>query len=124
MTDYENWSEQQINEAVALSAFTCDVDARFVDTPHGRRLKVNDATDRLPCANYCNDPSVAWPIIVRNEITLHMTKVRYSKDAKSKPTEGYVMASAGEFEDIYWSGLNPLMCAMIVYLMMQENDND
>lgn len=59
----------------------------------------------------CNNPADAWPIIVENRIRVN--PVLYTKWM----AEDYL-------EDISHSGENPLRCAMVVFLMMKESEND
>ena len=61
--------------------------------------------------DYCNNPADAWPIIAENRIRVN--PVLYTKWM----AEDYL-------EDISHAGENPLRCAMVVFLMMKEQEND
>jgi hypothetical protein len=129
MKDYESMSDFEINKAVAdVRGFEWEEGVVMPNPPpehpDGYRCitrKITQNKRHWKTFDPCSVASDAWPIIVDNEITLHMTKTKYADDAKFKPTEGYVAASSGEFESIYSSGKNALRCAMIVFLMMQDN---
>ncbi|EPS8141217.1 phage protein NinX family protein [Escherichia coli] len=64
-----------------------------------------------PLPDYCNNPSDAWPIIVDNKISLtcHQSRGEWS--------------AVFNTENICFHANNPLRAAMIVFLMMQENQN-
>ena len=59
--------------------------------------------------NYCNNPADAWPIIVENHITLQAYATEYS---------AYPLSD----RDILATNKNPLRAAMIVFLMMREEN--
>ncbi|WP_159122024.1 phage protein NinX family protein [Citrobacter werkmanii] len=58
--------------------------------------------------NYCNDASVAWPIIIRNRISILDQLTEWCVDANGV---------CPVFDK------NPLRAAMIVFLMMQDSAN-
>ena len=62
-----------------------------------------------PVIDYCNNPSEAWPIIIKNSIVI--------EPRENKSSLAYLKGDA-PCED-----KNPLRAAMIVYLMMNETPN-
>ena len=103
MTDLE------INKAVAKSQclFTIAV-AQDGFIVQGRSLSVN----------YCNNPSEAWPIIIKNKISimndgdLWEASIDFDGDLEKHGTD--------EVLTKYYEHKNPLRAAMVVFLMMQE----
>lgn len=66
--------------------------------------------DSFKAKDYCNNPADAWPIIVENRIRIN--PILYTKWM----AEDYL-------EDVSSCDDNPLRCAMIVFLMMQDTQN-
>ena len=96
MKDYAIMSDFEINSAVSMALL--DKSAH----PSARYFAVGD---------YCNNPADAWPVIVESRISIKA--VLYSQWM----AEDYL-------EEISSLSQNPLRCAMIVFLMMKENEND
>lgn len=114
MTDYSKMSDFEINKAVA-------------EELHGERLSLivkRDVPNRpavtvfadigngevvsIVCADYCNNPADAWPIIQINKICI----THHAKD-----WEWHCYANGLSQNVIH---KNPLRAAMIVFLMMKE----
>lgn len=111
MKDYVSMSDFEINCEV-LAVFNPDIkhmslsgdNSCFYDCgPTG------DGWNQIDIPDYCNNPVDAWPIIVENRIRVN--PVLYTKWM----AEDYL-------EDISHSGENPLRCAMVVFLMMEESE--
>ncbi len=62
----------------------------------------------LALPDYCNDPSASWPIIEKHRISILDQLTEWCVDAK-------------DVRPIF--DTRPLRAAMIVFLMMQENQN-
>lgn len=75
--------------------------------------------------NPCNNPADAWPIIIGQKLSL----INADDEWLCVPDYATVDGVAGEdIQKIYFSygyvDANPLRCAMIVFLMMKESEND
>lgn len=68
-------------------------------------------------ADYCNNPADAWPIIVKNRISID-----FDSDGSGELREEWVTASNQYFSG-YLTCEKALRAAMIVFLMMQESKN-
>jgi hypothetical protein len=118
MTDYESMSDFEINKAVAKAQ------GRLLEVPKGMlpevigdvRCYYDEQRVIWQCHfGYCDSPDDAWPIIVDKNISL------------SSPLDGGYLdqwKASKDCVDAECFNVNPLRAAMIVYLMMQENDND
>ncbi|MEG2554379.1 MAG: phage protein NinX family protein [Hafnia sp.] len=99
MTDYSKMSDDEINvkvgECIGFAA---------------KLMAVNKDTD------YCNNPSDAWPVIIKNRISMVWD---CAEDASSEWWNA--VDQYDDFRIQYQS--NPLRAAMIVYLMMKESEN-
>lgn len=95
MKDYAEKSDMEINKAVEkLQGMYCeDVNGKYI-----------------PTCDYCNDVSVAWPIIFENRITVN---------PYDNPSEGWFSTYDTSF---FIDDENPLRAAMIVYLMMKDSE--
>lgn len=107
--NYEEMSDNEINEQVA------DLMGGYAGNVHCRetKVKVKDAATNgmfYMEVDYCNNPSDAWPIILANRINVY---------ASEGPDFMPWMAGCG---GVMVSNKNPLRAAMIVFLMMQEQD--
>ena len=109
MLNYEEMSGLQINLLVAKAV---GVDAAensgvvFGAVKH----EGDNVVSVMGVVDYCNNPSDAWPIIVANRINVY---------ASEGPDFMPWMAGCGGF---MVSNKNPLRAAMIVFLMMQEQE--
>jgi hypothetical protein len=101
--DYENMSDFEINKLVA-EAIGCTI--------HGKR-QGNPIIDSFTGRAFdpCNNVNDAWPIITENKIGGHW----------GKASPGVYFAVSG-LEEFVVMDKNPLRAAMIVYLMMQEQE--
>ena len=70
--------------------------------------------------NPCNNPSDAWPIIVENEISLISPEANGSKAWRAGIFDLELVIK----RPINSYNANPLRAAMIVFLMMKENQNE
>lgn len=66
--------------------------------------------------DFCNDPACAWPIILKNEISIG-DPVSCGLDEKWMASKFYPEFNK---KDIDWDDKNPLRAAMIVFLMMND----
>ena len=102
MDNYEDKSDSQINVYVHLI-----VDPEWKDS------------DELDVPNYCESPSDAWPIITENRISVSPVQTGINRYHPAKD-----LWRANHYRDynsvFTKSGDNPLRCAMIVFLKMQE----
>lgn len=119
MTDYSKMIDFEINKLVALSIGGFESEDIFqlqgvIFKRHGKY--------QYSFFDPCNNPSDAWPIIVKNNISLHAPRFK----------EGWMAEFTGGDEDVndgfdvdYFDAHNenPLRAAMIVYLMMKESEN-
>lgn len=137
MTDYSKMSDFEINKAVAEHLYK-DSPSLIVkrDVPSRPAVTVfcdigNEEIVSIVCADYCNNPAEAWPIIVKNEISVLFgfgEQYITLRDAKK-----YYWAGAGvgcdqygyfdNNDELQHSSYNPLRSAMIVFLMMKEAEN-
>ena len=116
--DYTKLSDFEINKLVAKHWLPCDYyfneNENRVDLVALQDVMNNGIHDQVfkPYAEYnpCNNPSDAWPIIVENKISIFPCGLR----EKKWQAEFYYL-DAVKHE-------NPLRAAMIVYLMMNEDN--
>lgn len=121
MTDYSKMSDFEINKAVAEHLYK-DSPSLIVkrDVPSRPAVTVfcdigNEEIVSIACADYCNNPADAWPIIVANRIGVIPA-----------PSDGLWRAA---HRDVGADGTphyfnqcgNPLRAAMVVFLMMKES---
>lgn len=99
--DYSKLSDFEINKMVSafLWGSVCAVDGVVL---HNEKDGPFDP---------CNNPTDAWPIIVKNKIWLR--EIYGVWDAKGFPDEKH------PFNQVGWKDENPLRAAMIAFLMMQ-----
>ncbi|HCM63745.1 MAG TPA: hypothetical protein DIT05_14565 [Morganella sp. (in: Bacteria)] len=106
MNKYSDKSNFEINKAVAgilkLNTITCD------------RTKIvlfddAQATPFDPCSN----PSDAWPIILKNEISINFRG----------PVDSGAVAGEFGWTEAYAIHKNPLRAAMEVFLMINSTDD-
>lgn len=114
MTDYSKMSDFEINEAVAEQLHK-DRPSLIVkrDVPSRPAVTVfcdigNGEIVSIVCADFCNNPAEAWPIIVEHSISVIM-----HDEYKGQPW----FACKGRINATH---ANPLRAAMIVFLMMME----
>ena len=110
--NYEEMSDFEVNGYVSMHMHGFSW-IEFVD---GCASHVKCGNERSPgfamieVPDYCNNPSDAWPIILVNRINLY---------ASEGPDFMPWMAGCG---GMMVSNKNPLRAAMIVFLMMQEQE--
>ncbi|WP_444859210.1 phage protein NinX family protein [Serratia sp. (in: enterobacteria)] len=117
MTDYSKINDFEINKAVAEQLYK-DKPSLIVQRDVPSRPAVTVFCDigdgeivSILCADYCNNPADAWPIIVANEIGV--------VPSKSSNTYAWDL-SGGMLKGIKHVDDNPLRAAMIVFLMMKD----
>lgn len=116
MKNYEDMSDFEINKAVALivgATFNDDGEpVRFVECDTGAYADFNEIE-----FDPCNNPEDAWPIIVEHEIDV----IQNNGQDCPLATNSAVMMLRGD--DVFiCQHENPLRAAMIVFLMMNEDE--
>ena len=114
MKDYGCFSDNEINEMVA------DLRGGCAGNVHGSEtaVKVSDAATNglfYMEVDYCNNPSDAWPVILESRISL-----RPDDMYEEAPHSGYWRADNEAGNHCHHE--NPLRAAMIVYLMMKDEE--
>lgn len=125
--DYSKLSDFEINKLVAraldglsVNDSTTDVDCYLSANKSNcvKWYKVDfDDPSEFELFNPCNDPSDAWPIILKHEISL-IDPTSAGLDGEWTASKFYPSISK---DDVEHDNENPLRAAMIVYLMMQED---
>ncbi len=112
MTDYSKMSDFEINKLVAEQLYE-DKPSLIVQRDVPSRPAVTVFCDigdgeivSILCADYCNNPADAWPIIVENEISINYWR------------HGRLEADRYGIHTV--EDKNPLRAAMIVFLMMKD----
>jgi len=91
---------------------------------YARLIRQGDATilldDNKTLVDYCNNPTDAWPIIMKSGINLFTDMIPHGLlgQARASTTRADAVSDC-----IIISDKNPLRAAMIVFLMMQESAN-
>lgn len=121
MTDYSKMSDFEINKAVAEQLYK-DKPSLIVQRDVPSRPAVTVFCDigdgeivSILCADYCNNPADAWPIITENNISLI-----FDNPSSVMATSNCVGWHSDEEPPIHSSSNNPLRAAMIVFLMMKD----
>jgi len=117
--NYEDMSDFEINKAVARHE-GFNVDSKYcINIEGGSRIEfILESENMTQLIDYCNNPSDAWPIIVKNGIDIEFFY--------NEPDEEYRFCHAqihvADFGFITVNHpSNPLRAAMIVFLKMQES---
>ena len=130
MKDYSKMSDFEINKWIAIelapdgyigiNESTRSDSEVVITTENGEGCTKNSYVD------YCNNPSDAWPIIVENSISIVSYGVEFSAEYGWSAFYGGVCVTYdNEIESIFeikCSDKNPLRAAMIVYLMMKDEE--
>ncbi len=121
MKDYSKMSDEEINEAVYTLLVSDD------SYPKELAYKVYHLLADKP--DYCNNPSDAWPIIIANKIrispVMHMSDDNGEYLCNGEWEAGTLWSEEGAFynsEYHCFSDENALRAAMIVYLMMKDEE--
>lgn len=131
MNKYRDKSDFEINKAVAEIIHPGKVftHAYSFGDAYGNSVQWICGYAEYIHVDYCNNPADAWPIILKNKISIIIPGVEYS--------DGYspTFAASG-FDDVshitrntYYTdeesfNQNPLRAAMEVFLMMKEAENE
>lgn len=113
-TDYSKMSDFEINLRVAEIVVDYDCISRLPYT--GMAVHWGDGAN-WHVFNPCNNPADAWPIIVKNRISID-----FDSDGSGELREEWVTASNQYFSG-YLTCEKALRAAMIVFLKMQESKN-
>jgi len=109
--NYEELSDFEINMAVALV-----LDVYYAEGEMEPVVIIKDCTHIMD-ADYCNNPSDAWPIITENRISLDAVEDEHD----SERYWSAIAPGGSQFSAITWGSKNPLRASMIVFLKMQED---
>ena len=122
MKDYSKMSDFEINKWIAvelaldgyigINESTRSDSEVVITTENGEGCTKNSYVD------YCSNPSDAWPIIFVNDIMLNPNCV----DALWKAEQGFREKPSGFYSAATAYSNNPLRAAMIVYLMMKDEE--
>jgi len=125
--NYEEMSDLQINLLVANAVGVDAVENSGV-VFGAVKHKGNNVVSVIGVVDYCNNPSDAWPIIVKNKIrispVMHMSDDNGEYLCDGVWEAGTLWSDDGAFYNSKYneaSNENPLRAAMIVFLMMQES---
>ncbi len=118
MNKFSELSDFEINVLVArwelmkITLFPV-ADAKYAEEKEAMVFLVDGRWSETELLDYCNDPSDAWPIILKNKISINFRGVVDSD------------AVAGEFgwTEAYAINKNPLRAAMEVFLMINSADD-
>lgn len=115
MKDYASMSDFEINKRVADIAMngTWHVKPSHPDNDTGGWLYGSNGIQTYELPDYCNNPADAWPIITENRISIiHLDDNEWGCRGEGDKSACRAINS------------NALRCAMIVFLMMKESEND
>ena len=122
MKDYSKMSDFEINKWIAIelapngyigiNESTRSDSEVVITTENGEGCTKNSYVD------YCNNPSDAWPIIHGNDIMLNPN----CADELWKAEQGFREKPSGFYDVATAYNKNPLRAAMIVYLMMKDEE--
>lgn len=122
MKDYGKMSDFEINQAVTCKLYGChEWSTNLVGNFYHCGFDGSQYVE-VTVADYCNNPSDAWPLIAESNIA---TRPLYIRDAEGrKIVEWEAKFTDREFprNTIGWDDKNPLRAAMIVYLMMKDEE--
>ena len=116
MKDYSKVSDFEINKAVA-ARIGVEVQEWNGKIFGGVERKIDNVTSVIGVIDYCNNPSDAWPLIESNLICL-------MADVFCEPQDGgkWIAQPAYGWQHERVRNDNPLRAAMIVYLMMKDEE--
>lgn len=119
--NYKNATDAQINEAVTMAVGKFkDSDYSSVSGNYHKGHVLNCDYSVGVVHDYCNNPSYAWPIMMKNKITvidffneyIAVHDIQFNDNEHSDSVADWVLEARHK---------NPLRAAMIVYLMMNED---
>ncbi|HBD2936989.1 TPA: DUF2591 domain-containing protein [Escherichia coli] len=117
--DYSQLSDFEINKRVAIccgfAPEDCEI-AKLGTSIVG--VEWDDETGyAIKTVDYCKSPADAWPVIAKHQISI----CAYERNNPGMKNEYWW--EADRFCEFITIDNNPLRAAMIVFLMMQENQN-
>lgn len=125
MKDYGKMSDFEINSAVHNIALDLGYRLEFIGNgvvKWSNGAEVITTTyigyQKNGLHDYCNNPSDAWPIIHGNDIMLNPN----CADELWKAEQGFREKPSGFYDVATAYNKNPLRAAMIVYLMMKDEE--
>ena len=117
MKDYSKMSDFEINKAVAINRGGYQGHVEHME--HGVKESDRDSHGIFYFErDYCNNPSDAWPIIHGNDIMLNPN----CADELWKAEQGFREKPSGFYDVATAYNKNPLRAAIIVYLMMNDEE--
>ena len=118
MKNYKEMSDFEINRIVAIKLGHKSYHEDGSYTNDGRNVTVK-GNGIIGWFNPCNNPSDAWPIIVKNKISL------ITDETTNEWTTGRIIDFTDETAYKYnTQDLKPLRSAMITFLMMKEKEQE
>lgn len=123
MTDYSTLTDYELNCEVAKRLrVTSKVNEPCQDWFKGPAILVWGSGSSAIKIDYCNNASDAWPIIVKNSISIINSGSTWLAAEKGTGYDGEI----GDDDAFYYKGsnthldVNPLRAAMIVFLKMEK----
>ena len=118
MKDYSKMSDFEINSAVAQLSLWKKKDCEEIHGDEKRGVVSWADGANWHVFDPCNNPSDAWPIIHGNDIMLNPN----CADELWKAEQGFREKPSGFYDVATAYNKNPLRAAMIVYLMMKDEE--
>ncbi|THD40591.1 DUF2591 domain-containing protein [Enterobacteriaceae bacterium ML5] len=123
MTDYTTLTDYELNCEVAKKLrVTSENNKPCQDWFKGPAILVWGSGSSAVKIDYCNNAFDAWPVIVKNSISIINSGSVWTAAAKGVGHEGVL----GDSETCWYAGantyddVNPLKAAMIVFLKMEK----
>ena len=120
--NYEELSDFDINKLVAEAlGINVPKESNYISYGHNMVYSTNGYVNKVIVKDCCNNPSDAWPIIMENNIDL----VCPLSDGGWVACDDYDYSQHDEAYEYFISRhKNPLRAAMIVFLKMQDKNNE
>ena len=118
MKDYGKMSDFELNSAVAQLSLWKKKDCEEIHGDEKRGVVSWADGANWHVFDPCNNPSDAWPIIHGNDIMLNPN----CADELWKAEQGFREKPSGFYDVATAYNKNPLRAAMIVYLMMKDEE--
>ena len=120
MKDYGKMSDFEINKLIAVelapNGYIGINESQRSDSEVVVKTENGEGCTKNSYADYCNNPSDAWPIIHGNDIMLNPN----CADELWKAEQGFREKPSGFYDVATAHNKNPLRAAMIVFLMMRD----
>lgn len=122
MTDYSKMSDKEINHSV-LAIFEPVIEYMMLsgDETHFYHCGITgNQYHQIEIPDYCNNPSDAWPIIVKHGISLTQDYGEWESEACLDLPVG--AHGTDELCSVGGIDKNPLRAAMIAFLLLKESE--